>query len=378
MIYLDNAATTYPKPKSVYGETLEYMKSRGGNPGRGSHALSLASAETVFDCRAELAALFGLDTPESVVFTLNTTHALNTVIKGVLRRGDHVLISDIEHNAVYRPIYRLAQEGFIKYSVFRSFAGRPHTDADIISDIISRITLRTRLIVCTHASNICSAVLPIESIGELCRRRGIFFCVDAAQSAGHLDIDMRDCSASAICAPAHKGLYGPQGAGVLMLSGGVRLSTLTEGGNGINSLEGSMPEVVPERYEAGTLPAPAIAGLLAGVREVRALTPARIHAHECSLFEYARERLLSLGAEVYAPDCVGSVILFGLSGLSADALGERISSAGICVRSGYHCAALAHGTLGTPPGGAVRASFGIYNTEDDIDALVEAITKAPR
>lgn len=378
MIYLDNAATTYPKPKSVYDETLEYMKLRGGNPGRGAHTLSFAAAETVYGCRHELASLFGINSPESVIFTLNTTHALNTVIKGVLRRGDHVLISDLEHNSVYRPVYRLAQEGFIKYSVFHSFAGKEHTDADIISDILSLLTLRTRLIVCTHASNICSATLPIKKIGELCRRRGIFFCVDAAQSAGHLPINMPDCCIDALCAPGHKGLYGPQGSGIMILGEGVRLSTLTEGGNGINSLEGLMPEVAPERYEAGTLPAPAISGLLAGVREVKSLTPARIHAHECELFRYARERLSGIGATVYAPECEGSVILFGFDGMSADMLGEQLNSGGICVRSGYHCAALAHRTLGTPPGGAVRASFGIYNTKKDIDALTDTMKKALR
>ncbi len=378
MIYLDNAATTYPKPKSVLDGTLSYMKNRGGNAGRGSHELALAAAETVYDCREAISSLFGLAEPERVCFTLNTTHALNTVIKGVLKQGDHVLISDLEHNAVYRPVYRLAQEGIIKYSIFRSFAGKPHTDDDIINDILSRLTMRTRLIVCTHASNICSAVLPIKRIGELCRRRGIFFCVDAAQSAGHLPINMLDCKIDALCAPGHKGLYGPQGCGIMLLSGDRVLSTFTEGGNGINSLEGSMPEVIPERYESGTLPLPAIAGLYEGVREVASLTPERIHAHEIALFEHARERLSTIGATVHAPKDVGSVILFSVDGISSDALGAHLAKEGICVRSGYHCAALAHGALGTREHGGVRASFGIYNTKDDIDGLIEAVKRAPR
>ena len=377
MIYLDNAATTYPKPRSVYEATLSYMRTCGGNPGRGSHPLSLAAAETVFECRSLISSLFGLDSPENTVFTLNTTYALNTVIKGVLRNGDHVLISDLEHNSVYRPIYRLAQEGRIKYGIFRSFAGAPHTDYDIINDILSRLNMRTRMIVCTHASNICSEVLPIKKIGELCRKRGIFFCVDAAQSAGHIPIDLKEINADALCIPAHKGLYGPQGCGIILLRSEAVLKTLAEGGNGINSLEGAMPEVSPERYEAGTLPMPAIAGLCAGVREVAELTPERIHAHECALFRYAKERLSQIeGVSIYAPQAEGSVLLFDLDGIMPDALGERLGNGGICVRSGYHCAALAHGALKTKTGGAVRASFGIYNTFEDIDALCDAVSMA--
>ena len=374
MIYLDNAATTYPKPKSVYDECLSCMKSYGGNPGRGSHALSLAAAEKIYECRGNIASFFGSESPENVFFTLNTTHSLNTVIKGVLHEGDHVLISDLEHNSVYRPVYRLAREGYIKFGVFRSFAGQAHSALDILNDIESKLTLKTRLIVCTHASNICSEVLPIEEIGALCERRGIFFCIDAAQSAGHMPIDIKACRARAICAPGHKGLYGPQGCGVVVLSDGAALNTLTEGGNGINSLEGSMPEFSPERYEAGTLPTPAIAGLCEGVREISALGTARIHEHEKTLFRYAKKRLYGIGGvKIYAPDAEGSVLLFNKDGVSPDTLGEGLNSRGICVRGGYHCAALAHSALKTPPGGAVRASFGIYNTESDVDALAEAV-----
>ena len=376
MIYLDNAATTYPKPKSVCDEVASCLKKYGGNPGRGSHSLSLAAAEKVYECRTLLSSFFGSSSPENTVFTLNTTAALNTVIKGILRQGDHVILSDIEHNSVYRPIYRLAREGFIKYSIFHSFAGKERTDADVLADLEERITLRTRLVVCTHASNICSEILPIEKIGQICRKRGIFFCVDAAQSAGHIPINMEDCKIDALCAPGHKGLYGPMGCGIMLLSEGAKLSTLTEGGNGVNSLEGSMPDFSPERYEAGTLPLPAIAGLAEGVREVSALGTDRIKSHEKSLFCLARDRLLEIdGIEIYAKNAEGSVLLFRKKGMSTDALGEALSNQGICVRSGYHCAALAHSALGTPPGGAVRASFGIYNTEDDVDALCDAVMR---
>lgn len=374
MIYLDNAATTYPKPKKVYDEVISSLKTYGGNPGRGAHSLSLAAAEKIYECRVALSGLFGLDAPERAVFTLNTTHAINTVIKGLLRQGDHVLISDLEHNSVFRPIYRLACEGFIKYSVFPTFAGKNHTDEDILDGINSRINMKTRLVFCTHASNICSEILPIKKIGELCRKRGIVFAVDAAQSAGHLPIDMQAFCIDALCVPGHKGLYGPQGCGALLLGENIMLDTLTEGGNGVSSLEGKMPELPPERYEAGTLPTPAIAGLCEGIREVRALGTDKIRSHEAALFRYARSKLSELGGiKMYAPDAEGSVLLFNSEKLPSDELGELLNKSGICIRTGYHCAALAHKTLGTPSGGAARISFGIYNTFEDIDALCKAL-----
>ena len=220
--------------------------------------------------------------------------------------------------------------------------------------------------------------MPIKKIGELCRRYGIFFCVDAAQSAGHLPIDMKDSNISALCLPGHKGLYGPQGCGAILLSDGARLGTLTEGGNGVNSLEGKMPDESPERYESGPLPMPAIAGLRAALRELLKLTPEKIHAHEASLFAHASASLSELGARIYAPNDAGSVLLFDIDGVSSDSLGESLSSDGICVRVGYHCAPLAHRALGTSEGGAVRVSFGIYNTIADVDALALAVKRAKK
>ena len=374
MIYLDNAATTYPKPKKVYDEVLASLKTYGGNPGRGSHSLSLSAAEKIYECRVSLSELFGLDAPERAVFTLNTTYAINTVIKGILHQGDHVLISDLEHNSVFRPIYRLACEGVIKYSVFPSFAGKPHTDEDILDGINSRINMKTRLVFCTHASNICSEILPIKKIGELCRKRGVIFAVDAAQSAGHHTIDMKAFCIDALCVPGHKGLYGPQGCGALLLGDGVTLNTLAEGGNGVSSLEGKMPELPPERYESGTLPTPAIAGLCEGIKEIRELGTAKIRSHEAALFRYARSRLSEIdGIKIYAPDAEGSVLLFNSEKMPPDALGEHLNKLDICIRTGYHCAALAHKALGTQNSGAARISFGIYNTFEDIDTLCEAL-----
>lgn len=377
MIYLDNAATSFPKPRRVAEEQLRCMQIYGGNPGRGSHALALAAAEKIYECREELASFFACPNPENVVFTMNTTMALNTVIKGLLRRGDHVLISDMEHNAVFRPIYKLARDGIISYDVFDTFPNlATRTPEAICGSILEKLKPNTRMLICAHASNICSATLPLREIGTLCRKKRILFVVDAAQSAGHLPIDMTDMQIDALCAPGHKGLWGPQGSGVLLLGDGIVADTLIEGGSGYNSLEGNMPEDAPERYEAGTLPTPAIAGLLEGVREVRRIGLDLIHSHEITLTERLCERLLDMPRiTLYAPHHKGSVLLFSMQDISADRIGDILNSRGFCVRTGFHCAALAHATLQTPPSGAVRVSPSLFNTATQIDALADTLTE---
>ncbi len=375
MIYLDNAATSFPKPRRVAEEQLRCMQFYGGNPGRGSHALSLAAAEKIYECREELASFFGSDNPENVIFTMNTTMALNTAIKGLLRRGDHVLLSDMEHNAVFRPIYKLAHEGVITYDVFDTFPTKHTRTAEMIcASIFEKIRPTTRMLICAHASNICSATLPLKEIGALCRKKGILFVVDAAQSAGHMPIDMNQMQIDALCAPGHKGLWGPQGCGILVFGNGIVADTLIEGGSGYNSLEGNMPQEAPERYEAGTLPTPAIAGLLEGVREIKRLGIDHVHSHESALTKRLYERLIHMPkVTLYAPHHRGGVLLFSLADLSADRVGAFLNERGFCVRTGFHCAALAHTTLGTPPSGAVRVSPSLFNTVGQIDALADAV-----
>ena len=375
MIYLDNAATSFPKPRRVAEEQLRCMQIYGGNPGRGSHALALAAAEKIYACREELASFFGSSNPENVIFTMNATMALNTAIKGLLRQGDHVLISDMEHNAVFRPIHKLAREKKITYDVFKTFPTlAARTPQMICASILELIRPNTKMLVCAHASNICSATLPLQEIGALCRKKDILFVVDAAQSAGHLPIDMQQMQIDALCVPGHKGLWGPQGCGALILGDGIVADTLMEGGSGYNSLEGDMPEEAPERYEAGTLPTPAIAGLLEGVREVKRRGVDHIHAHEVALTGRLCEHLCAMPKiTLYAPNHKGSVLLFSLQDLSADRVGAFLNERGFCVRTGFHCAALAHATLGTPASGAVRVSPSLFNTASQIDAFAEAL-----
>ncbi len=375
MIYLDNAATSFPKPRRVAEEQMRCMQTYGGNPGRGSHALAMAAAEKIYACREELASLFGCNNPENVIFTMNATMALNTAIKGLLRRGDHVLISDMEHNAVFRPIYKLARDGIITYDVFDTFPTNPNRTTEmIVASILEKIRPSTRMLICAHASNICSATLPLKEIGALCRKKGILFVVDAAQSAGHLPIDIKEMQIDALCAPGHKGLWGPQGCGILVLGEGIVADTLMEGGSGYNSLEGNMPEDAPERYEAGTLPTPAIAGLLEGIREIKRLGLEYIHSYESMLTKRLCDRLSDMPKiTLYAPHHRGSVLLFALPDLSADRVGAFLNERGFCVRTGFHCAALAHATLGTPPSGAVRVSPSLFNTAAQIDALTDTV-----
>lgn len=377
MIYLDHAATSFPKPSAVPAEMLRCMRLYCGNPGRGSHALALAAAERIFACREEVASFFGSEHPERVVFTVNATAALNTVIKGLLKAGDHVLISDMEHNAVYRPIHRLAQEGRITYDVFSTMVTEEGRNPIRITARLSRLVRpNTRMLICAHASNICSAVLPLEELGAFCHKRGILFVVDAAQSAGHLPIHLKQMQIDALCAPGHKGLLGPQGSGFFLLGEGILPDTLIEGGSGYRSLEGEMPQEMPERYEAGTLSTPAIVGLLEGIREVKKRGVERIGAHERALNLRLQSRLKCIPeVTVYAPMHHGSVLLFNVAGHSSEEVGQALNKMGFCVRAGFHCAALAHRTLGTPQSGAVRVSPGYNNTEVQMDAFADAVER---
>ncbi len=369
MIYLDNAATTLPKPSSVVSAVHECIETYCGNPGRGSHPPARISTEKIFACRESLSELIGLHSPENVIFTENTTHALNTVIKGYLKRGDHVLLSDMEHNSVLRPVYRMARNGDIRFDIFPT-----HPSNSIVDSVRSLIRKNTKMLICTHVPNISSAELPIADLGELCRQKNILFTVDAAQSAGHIPINMKDMNIDALCLPGHKGLYGIQGCGALCLREGILLDTLTEGGNGVASLEMAMPNDPPDRYESGTLPTPSIVGLLEGINEVRRIGIESIGQHEKELWRYAYEKLLQLGnITVYEPKHSGSVLLFNVFGMSADSVASALGGRDICVRGGYHCSALGHRTLGTEKGGAVRLGFGIFNTKDDIDALFDAL-----
>jgi len=371
LIYLDNAATTFPKPNRVIRAVEKCLSEYCGNPGRGSHPLSLIAAEQIYNCREALSSFLGVEAPERILFTQNTTHALNLAIKGLLKRGDHVLISELEHNAVRRPLYRLGAENAVTFDTF-PVVGLP--EEAILQGIARRIRPQTKAVICTHASNICSITLPVAAIGAFCHRCGLKLIVDAAQSAGILPIHLKKMQIDALALPGHKSLYGIQGCGALALGEHFLPSPLWEGGSGVDSRSEEMPTEPPERYEAGTLPTPAIVGLLEGVRSLQEEAPDSIAKREKELFVAAKERLLSIpGIHVYAPRQEGAVLLFNKQGVPSVAIGKQLADRGICVRAGLHCAPLAHQALKTPPDGAVRISFGRYNSLADLDALWKAL-----
>ncbi|MBQ8409536.1 MAG: aminotransferase class V-fold PLP-dependent enzyme [Clostridia bacterium] len=377
-VYFDNAATTFPKPPEVISAVLECMEEYCGNPGRGSHYLAKKSAETVFMTRESLGEMFGA-APENVIFTLNTTYALNMAIKGVMGNGGHVIISNMEHNSVLRPIVKLAQDKRVTYSIFDGYGKNGSISSkEIISGIMAKLRRDTKMLVCIHSSNICSHTLPIRDIGAFCHRHNILFCVDAAQSAGHIPIDMEKDNVDILCLPAHKGLLAPQGCGILILRNLLMLDTLTEGGNGINSLDSDMGQESPERYESGTLCTPAIAGLYAGLRFLKSFGIANVARHESMLWQRAYTYLQNTRNVTVHDHTPGSVLLFSVNNASADEVGEQLSKRGFCLRTGYHCSALGHKALQTPDGGAARIGFGIFNNEQETDLLCQAIADIAR
>ena len=372
MIYFDHAATSYPKPPEILEAVRDTVINCGGNPGRGGHKLSLAAAERVYEVREELARFFDAEAPESFIFTQNATHALNLAIKTAVRPGDHVLISNLEHNAVFRPIYRLYRDRTISFSVFR-------TDGDVIRHIESVRRPESRILVCTHASNVNGQVLPLDKIAAYCRQHRLYMIVDASQSAGHIPISIRNLAPDALCAPAHKGLYGLQGAGFVCLKSAEGLTEYAEGGSGSHSLSPEMPDELPERFEAGTLATPAIASLGAGIRAIQSMGGIEaIAEHERSLCRRAQEMVDSVrGSKIYAADH-SLLFSFNLHGITSEMLAEELSLHGIAVRGGFHCAPLAHRTLKTGEYGAVRLSFGPTNTAEELEEFYRILKEAAR
>ncbi len=366
MIYFDNAATSYPKPKAVTHEMERALLEAGGNPGRSSHPLAMAAAELVYDCRAEVADFFGFPDPEAVIFCQNATMALNLAIKSRAERGMHLLISDREHNAVLRPVYRLSKDGAVSFDIFRC--------EHAMEDLYALTRRNTSILVLNHVSNVTGREAPIEEIGRFCRRHGIYLIIDASQSAGHQPIDLSRLHFDAFCAPAHKGLLGIPGAGFVILKRSEHLSSFLEGGSGVHSLDPEMPHTLPERYEAGTLPTVAIAALRAGLCEVKRMGTERIQSHESALkARLVRGMRAFPDVRLYEEDAPGGLLSFNCLHLPADRVGEALAEQEICVRTGYHCAPLAHRAIGTLRTGTVRVSLGLYNTEGEIDRFLDAM-----
>lgn len=367
MIYLDSAATTMQKPAAV-ARAMDFALGHMASPGRGGHRPAMLAGDTAFRCRQEAAELFHLDSPEKVVFTFNATHALNLAIKTLTEPGDTVLISGYEHNAVTRPLHAIP-------GVTVKVAAAPTFDQGAMLGEFSRLmTPEVTLVVCTHVSNVFGFILPIEGIAALCRQRGKRLIVDASQSAGTLPVLMDELGADFIAMPGHKGLYGPQGTG-LLLCGCEDAHPLLEGGTGSVSLRQDMPEFLPDRLEAGTHNVCGAAGLLAGMKYVSRTGTARIHRHERELAERMMDRLERIpGVAVFrGGENQSGLFSVVLDGMDCEEAGEALARRGIAVRAGLHCAPLAHQTAGTQDTGTVRFSFSAFNRPDQVDRAAEAI-----
>jgi len=374
MIYLDNAATTQRKPERVYRAVRDLLHN-GASAGRGAYPAAALAADRIFACRTQLCGLFNVPGEEQVIFTHNATMALNMAIKGLLPAGGNVVISGYEHNAVARPLQALEHRG-VRFSV----ASAPLFDRRGILDAFTRlVSEETSLVVCTHVSNVFGMILPIEEIDELCARRGVPLIIDASQSAGILDLDFSALRAARfVCMPGHKGLYGPQGTGVLLCRD-ADAATLLEGGTGSDSALLEQPAHLPDRFEAGTQNAAGIAGLCEGVRFVRARTPARILQHEQQLIRRAAAGLAGIpGIHCFygGDDVQAGVLSFEAERMDCSSLAAALACGGIAVRAGLHCAALAHRSVGTLERGTVRVSVSVFNTPGDIDALCTAVSAA--
>ena len=370
MIYLDSAATTLQKPASV-ARASAWAINHLASPGRGGHRPAMAAADTAFACREEAAALFHVSEPERVVFTFNATHGLNLAIHTLVKPGSRVVISGYEHNAVTRPLHAIPD---VEIRVARS----PLFDQAAALEAFRRaLDEGADAAVCTHVSNVFGFVLPIQEIAQLCRERGVPLIVDASQSAGCLPLDFEALGAAFAAMPGHKGLYGPQGTGLLLC--GVDPEPLLAGGTGSESRLQSMPAFLPDRLEAGTHNVAGIAGLLEGLRFVRRRGVENIAAQESLLVRRLGEGLGEIpGARVFLaqdPMAQSGVLSFQLHRWDCEALGEELGKRGFALRAGLHCAPLAHESAGTLEQGTVRAGLSVFNTHREVEQLLHTLGK---
>lgn len=373
MIYLDNAATTLPKPRQVYEAVLDCMENYGANPGRAGHKLAMRAGREIYECRENIAKLLNVSNPMSIVFTHNATDSLNLAIKGVVKSGDHIITTSIEHNSVIRPIKALEKNGVENTIVKCDKYG--HLDPN---DIKKAIKPNTKLIVTTHASNVCGTIVDIESVGNIAKENNILYLVDASQTLGVYDIDVQKINVDMIAAPGHKCLLGPQGTGMLYIRDGLEVNILKEGGTGSNSEDLFQPNMMPDRYESGTHNTPGIAGLNAGVKFILETGIDKIRKHEEELCEYMLTKLTEVpNIKIYGPldsKKRAAVISINIGDIDSGEITFILDDMyEIATRSGIHCSPLAHKTLGTLRQGTVRFSLGYFNTKDDIDKAVEAL-----
>ncbi len=381
MIYLDNAATSWPKPPEVLSAMTAVLERAGGNPGRSGHRLSIAAARVIYDTREEIACFFGVSDPLRVVFTCNATHAINLVLRGMLKPGDHVVTSSIEHNAVMRPLRSLEKQG-VRLSIVPCAS-----DGSLdVRDLEKAMDSTTRLVVMTHASNVVGTMLPITEIAPIAHRVGALLLVDAAQTAGAIPINMRAMGIDLLAFTGHKELQGPPGIGGLVIADDVDVSQmepLIRGGTGSRSESEEQPDDLPDKFESGTANLAGIAGLGAGLKWITDRRIDEIRNHMKKLSQTLIEGLSSLPKMmVYGtldPERSVAIVSFTVTGKHVSEIGLRLDEEyGVLSRVGLHCAPAAHKTIGSFPEGTVRLAPGVFTTVSDIQEAMQAISKVVR
>lgn len=376
MIYLDNAATSYPKPDVVYEEIEKCMRTYCANPGRGGHTMSITAAKAVVEAREIISKFFNIDNPLRLCFTKNATEALNTAIKGHLKPGDHVITTSMEHNSVIRPLKALEKQSKIELTIVK---GKKYGQIDIY-DIVRNIKKSTAMVACTLSSNVNGVIMPIYEIGKVTRERGIAFLVDAAQGAGCVDVDVKKMNIDMLAFPGHKGLMGPQGTGGLYVREDIKVTPLMEGGTGSNSESFLQPEFMPDLLESGTINTPGIIGLGYGIRFINSMGRENIKYFKHLLLERLYEGLRDIkGVKLYSSNDKNKnsgIIALNIKEMDSTEVSYILDKKyRIATRAGLHCAPLAHKTLNTLKTGVVRLSLGCFNTVNEIDLTIDAIRK---
>ena len=379
-VYLDNASTTFPKPKQVIDAMYNYMLNIGGNAGRGNYSNTLQSNRYLYNAREIICEFFGYDSPSNVIFTNNVTTSLNILIKGILKAGDHVITSSMEHNSVIRPLFFCKENIGIELDI---------VDADSegfidTNNLKSKINDKTKLIVITQASNVTGSIQNISTIGKICSENNIFFIVDSSQGAGVLDINMKNIKANAIAFTGHKSLLGPQGIGGFILDSKFNdfCSTLLHGGTGSLSYSLEQPVFLPDKFECGTHNLPGIVGLAEAIKYINSIGLNMIYEHNNYLINYLLSGLLNINGMTVYGDLSGKMLTSCLSinidSLDSSELGYYLECDGIKTRSGLHCSPLAHKTIGTYPTGTVRLSISYFTTKEEIDYALMILNKISR
>ncbi len=373
MIYLNNAATSWPKPESVYTSLNFHTRSFGAGFGRGNDKSSEISSGIIYECRCAVSELFGITCPERVIFTQNATDSINIALKGFLKSGDHVIVSSTEHNSIMRPLVKMKNSGKIDFSVADcSKEGKTHPES-----VRKLIRKNTALVSMIHTSNVTGTTNDIEAIGNECGKSGIPLMVDASQSAGIYDIDVRRDGISILAMPGHKGLLGPQGTGLLYLDPSITVDSIREGGTGSFSKNLLQPDELPDKHESGTQNFPAIAALLEGIRFIFKLKTASIRSHLFELTDELRKELRKVPGinEFGDTENPSSIFAFNVDGIDTSEICSHLADKDISVRGGFHCSYMAHKHYGTLNKGMIRISPGIFTNSGEIQSFIKILNK---